>query len=192
MNDWGDIVKALEMRQYDRLLLLPEFRRLVGVKQLARTHHEDVWRHTCLTIAAAQNLTDDPMVWWAAACHDLGKGVGFVSRIVGIHTGHDRRGGPIVARLCKRLRLHPPVTQLAHLAALWHMKIAKAHRYGTVRQIDILLAVDALGQPGRLEQLLKVCEADAKGRDSRAYKPPPTEARETLTRVLKVLRPSVV
>jgi len=72
------------------------------------------------------------------------------------------------------------------------MEVHAAHRQGMVRQVDIILGLDALSHPGRLRDVLTVCEADAKGRDARIKRPTPEKSREALTRVLKGLRPSVV
>lgn len=185
--NWGDIVKALEMGKFDALLVMPEFRRLLGVRQLSRRHHEDVWRHTCLTIAGCQHLVDDPMVWWAAACHDLGKGTGVLRRL-GLHPGHGKRGAVITRQLGKKHGLNHETTTLAWMAAQYHEELRRGHMMGPLQQVDLLMKIDAVSRPGRLTALLQVVEADIMGRDARTLRDPPDAAKEALNNTLKGLR----
>lgn len=191
LMNWGDIVKAIEMGQYDRLLVIPEFRRLLGIRQLSPYHREDVWRHTCLTISGARHLSEDPIVWWAAACHDLGKGVGLLAPL-GLHPWHGRRGARMIVEISRRLKLEHGVTMLAVLAARHHEQLRRGHKMPPLEQVDLLMRIGAVQHPGRLRDLMLVVEADVMGRDARSLRQPPDEAKESLSCVLKSLRPSSV
>jgi len=131
-------------------VLLPEVEALRGVEQ-GPNHHLDVHGHTLAVLertlevesdlerfagewaAEVRALLDEPLaddmsrgtaLRFGALVHDIGKPVtraerdGFVT-----FAGHDRDGGPIIARLCGRLRASRLLTQHLQDLTLHHLRL---------------------------------------------------------------------
>ena len=180
---WAETEKALATDQpavYFRVLrdcgalavVFPELDRLFGVPQPPQWHPEiDTGVHTLMVVEQAARLSDDPRVRFAALVHDLGKGTTPPDQWPR-HPGHEERSVELLAELAERLRLPRDYHELARLVARHH---AQCHRYAELRNgtvLDLLEAVDAFRRPARLEQFLRACEADARGRtgfEDRSY-----------------------
>ncbi|NIP73664.1 MAG: multifunctional CCA addition/repair protein [Gammaproteobacteria bacterium] len=148
--------------------IFPEIDALFGVPQPERHHGEgDAAAHALLVLDQAVRLSPDPRVRFAALTHDLGKGATPEDQWPR-HLAHEERGAVLIERLCERLRVPNEYRDLALLAARHHHRCHRAFelRPGTV--LDLLQAVDAFRRPERFAQLLRVCEADARGRQGRA------------------------
>ncbi len=145
----------------------PELHALIGCKQDPAWHPEgDVWEHTKLCLDAfARHRTgdDDLIVGLAVLCHDFGKPASTradpaTGRIRSL--GHDEAGVAPTLSFLKRLtneerilREVPPLVR-CHMRpyALWKSHAGES----AVRR----LARDV----GRIDRLLRVCEADDEGR----------------------------
>ncbi|MEO0575730.1 MAG: multifunctional CCA addition/repair protein [Pseudomonadota bacterium] len=144
--------------------LFPEIDALFGVPQPEKWHPEiDTGVHTFMVLERASEMTDSPVVRFAALVHDLGKAATPEDQWPS-HRGHEATGADLVDALCERLRAPKRYQQLARVVAAYHLH---CHRAFELRAQSILKLFDNLGafrDPQRLEAFLLACEADAKGR----------------------------
>jgi tRNA nucleotidyltransferase (CCA-adding enzyme) len=180
---WAETEKALATDApavYFRVLrecgalavVFPEIDRLFGVPQPPQWHPEiDTGVHTLMVLDRATRISDDPRVRFAALVHDLGKGTTPREQWPR-HIGHEERSVELLAGLAQRLRIPRDYHDLGRIVARYHVQ---CHRFAELRNstvLDLLEAVDAFRRPARLEQFLRACEADARGRsgfEERAY-----------------------
>ncbi|WP_111640999.1 multifunctional CCA addition/repair protein [Marinimicrobium alkaliphilum] len=152
--------------------LMPEVDALFGVPQRAEYHPEiDTGIHTLMVLEQAARLSDDTQVRFAALTHDLGKGVTPQSEWPR-HIGHETRGLPLVRALCERLSVPKDYRELALLVSEFHLHCHRAAELKPATLLKVLKRTDALRRPGRFEQFLLACEADARGRtgfEDRSY-----------------------
>ena len=172
---WQELERALDEPQPDLFIevlrdcgalkiLFPEIDRLFGVPQRPEFHPEiDCGIHVLMALRQAVRLSPDPLLRFAVLVHDLGKGTTPVEQLPR-HVGHEERGVELVIDLCKRFRIPTQYRELAVLVARQHLKchMIRDLRHGTI--VTMLKEADALRRPGRFEQFLLACEADARGR----------------------------
>ncbi|MDH3759135.1 MAG: multifunctional CCA addition/repair protein, partial [Gammaproteobacteria bacterium] len=145
-------------------VLFPEVDALFGVPQPERWHPEiDTGLHVMMVLDQAEQLSDDVEVRFAALTHDLGKGT-TPQHDLPSHPGHEIRGCKLIRRISERLPIPKACRDLALLVAEYH---THCHRVLELRPRTILKVLeksDAFRRPGRFEQFLTACEADARGR----------------------------
>ena len=172
---WQETVRALgedSPSTYIRVLrdcrclkvLFPEIDALFGVPQPEKYHPEiDTGEHTLLALDMAASLSAESTVRFAALMHDLGK-ARTPEKHWPSHRGHEEAGVAPIQALCRRLRAPKEHEQLAILAARWHLHIHRAAELRPATVLKVLEATDAFRRPERFENLLTVCESDARGR----------------------------
>lgn len=144
--------------------VLPELDALFGVPQRADYHPEvDSGVHTLLVLDQAARLSAPLPVRFAALVHDLGKGVTPAEELPS-HREHERRGVPLVAALCRRLRVPNTSRDLARLVTRHHLDCHRAQELRPATVVRLLERLDAFRKPERLEGFVTACEADARGR----------------------------
>lgn len=144
--------------------LFPEIANLFWVPQ-PEEHHPEICTgvHTMLVLDRACELSSDPVMRFAALCHDLGKGTTPVDKLPH-HQEHELRGAELVKSLCKRFKIPNQFRELAHIVAKYH---TVAHGVLTCPHktvLKLLERTDAFRRPERFEKFLLACEADAQGR----------------------------
>ncbi|MES9859154.1 MAG: multifunctional CCA addition/repair protein [Sedimenticola sp.] len=180
---WAEIVRALEeekpaiffrtLRECGALVAtLPELDRLFGVPQPEKYHPEiDTGVHSLMVLEQACRLSREPEVRFAALVHDLGKGVTPAAEWPR-HHGHEATSEKLVKRLCKRLKIPNRFCHLARMVAQYHTHCHKATELKPRTVLKVLMALDCLRKPQRLEQFLTACKADTRGRsgyEERSY-----------------------
>lgn len=172
---WQETEKALATRSpqvYFQLLrdcgalavLLPEVDNLFGIPAPEKWHPEiDSGVHSLLTLEMAATLSDDIAVRFAALCHDVGKGL-TPKENWPHHYGHGLAGVPLNDELCRRLRLPNPIRDFVLLATEFHDLLHKAELLPPPTLLNLFDRIDVWRKPQRLEQMILVSEADAKGR----------------------------
>ncbi|MBA3536601.1 MAG: multifunctional CCA addition/repair protein [Tatlockia sp.] len=145
-------------------VILPEIDALFGVPN-PRNHHPEVDSgvHSLLVLEAAVELTEEPMVRFAALVHDLGKAA-TPMREWPKHHGHEELGADIIDSLCKRLRIPVDYRKFAMMVSRYHLKIHRLFELKAATIVKILEQTDAFRRPALFEKLLLACEADAQGR----------------------------
>jgi tRNA nucleotidyltransferase (CCA-adding enzyme) len=157
-------------------VILPEIDRLFGVPQPHKYHPEiDTGIHTLMVLEQAAQLTDNPLVRFAALVHDLGKAL-TPSATWPMHRGHEELGAAAITALAERLRIPNEYHDLAKLVSLQHTRCHRANTHGADDLYTTLELTDALRRPERFELFLRACEADARGRLGLEHVPYPQAA----------------
>ena len=145
-------------------VLLPELDRLFGVPQRAEFHPEiDTGVHILMVLQQCARFGHNLNVRWACLLHDLGKGI-TPEDILPRHLGHEARGIPLITAVCQRLRVPRETTELALLVGEYHLHSHRALELRPSSLLKLLLRLDCLRRPARLEDFINACEMDARGR----------------------------
>ncbi|MBB1061333.1 multifunctional CCA addition/repair protein [Marilutibacter spongiae] len=158
-------------------VVLPEVDALYGVPQRAEYHPEvDTGIHVELVCDMAARLAPgDDVIGFAALVHDLGKALTPTDRLPA-HVGHEHAGLAPLTALCERLKMPAEHRQLATVACREHLNV---HRFMELRAAtvhDLIARCDGFRNPGRIEGLATVCEADKRGRTGLEQSPYPQAA----------------
>ena len=146
--------------------LFPEVDRLWGIPQPIQWHPEiDTGVHAMMVLDMSARVSGETEVRFAALTHDLGKGT-TPADILPSHKGHEERGVTLIHDLCERFRIPIRYRELAVIAARYHGLIHKVADLRPATIVDVLGGADAFRRPGRFEGLLRVCEADFRGRET--------------------------
>lgn len=145
-------------------VILPEVDRLFGVPQPEQHHPEiDTGLHSLMVLQQACHLSTLPEVRFAALLHDVGKGTTPRAEWPR-HIAHEARGAHLVRSLGARLCLPRRWTELAELAARYHLQCHRVFEMRPATILKTLSALDAFRRKKRFDQFLIVCEADMRGR----------------------------
>ena len=177
---WQELRRALASARPSALLrtlrdcgalavVLPEVDGLYGVPQRAEFHPEvDTGVHIELVCDMAARLAPgDDLVGFAALAHDLGKAL-TPAHVLPRHIGHEQAGIAPLRGLCDRLRIPSGHRQLAEAACREHLNV---HRFDELRAQtvhELIARCDGFRNPGRIAELVLVCEADKRGRSGHA------------------------
>lgn len=172
---WVETEKALKersprtyievLRQCNALkILFPELDRLFGIAQRADYHPEvDTGIHVLMALDQATALDSNPVTRFAVLVHDLGKGT-TPKDVLPKHTGHEERGVQLVNDLCDRFKIPNRYRELAVVVSRYHLLCHKAPTLRPTTILKVLKGIGALRQPKKLEQFIRCCESDARGR----------------------------
>ncbi len=172
---WQEFAKGLMEAQPSRMLmvlrecgalarLMPELDSLFGVPQPPQHHPEvDTGIHTLMALDMAARMALPLAARWAVLLHDLGKG-STPAELLPHHHGHEDRGVELAEAVSQRLRVPVDCREMAVLASRWHTHIHRAMELRPQTLLKVLEGVDAFRKPERLECLIRVAEADARGR----------------------------
>jgi len=144
--------------------VLPEVDALFGVPQPREHHPEiDTGEHILLTLDAAQRLSDDPRVAFAALTHDLGKALTPAAALPS-HHGHELAGLKLVDALCARLRAPEKYRSLARAVCQYHLHHHRLPALKASTALGMLDRLDAFRRPENVELFSLACTADLRGR----------------------------
>ena len=144
--------------------LLPEVDRLFGVPQRAEFHPEvDTGIHILMVLQQCARFHHNLNVRWACLLHDLGKGI-TPADILPRHLGHEARGIPLIADVNQRLRVPREPAELALLVGEYHLHCHRALELKPATLLKLLMRLDCLRRPQRLEDFINACEMDSRGR----------------------------
>ena len=172
---WAEFAKAMSCAQPDVFItvlrecgalavLLPEVDRLFGVPQPEKYHPEiDTGIHVLMTMNLAARLGGPAEVVFALLLHDLGKGLTLEARLPS-HVGHEKSGVPLVNEVCARLRTPGAFRDLALKVCELHLR---CHRLLEARPSTVMKLIeeaDLLRRPELVQDFVRACEADYRGR----------------------------
>ena len=144
--------------------IMPEVDKLFGIPQRAEYHPEvDTGLHILLALEQACKLSDDLTVRFATLVHDLGKGETPVD-VLPKHIDHERRGIPLIKKLCERLAVPNDCRDLALSVGEYHLHCHRALELRSDTLVKLFSSLDAWRRPERFYNFLLCCEADARGR----------------------------
>ncbi len=142
----------------------PEIDAMFGVPQPEQYHPEiDTGIHSLLVLQKAAEISNDKEVRFAALVHDLGKATTPEEELPR-HIGHEGRGEELVKQLCERLRCPKSYREIAVFAAKYHSQIHRSEELQSKTLLKLFNSVDAIRRPERVEKLINICIADARGR----------------------------
>ncbi|MDB3925768.1 multifunctional CCA addition/repair protein [Porticoccaceae bacterium] len=145
-------------------VLLPEVDALFGVPQRADYHPEiDTGIHTLMALKAATKLTDCEAIRFAVLVHDVGKAI-TPEDVLPSHSGHEKRGLPLVKAICDRLTVPNKHRQLAMSVTEFHLHCHRALELKPATLLKLFHSIGAIRSPDKLIDFLTCCEADIKGR----------------------------
>jgi tRNA nucleotidyltransferase (CCA-adding enzyme) len=173
---WAETRKALTEAQPSAFLrvlresgalavLFPEIDALYGVPQRAEFHPEvDTGVHLEMVLdAAAKLVPGDDLVGFCALTHDLGKALTPAEELPR-HVGHEHRGVTPLRALAQRLKVPTDYADLAELVCREHLNAHRALELKPATVLKLLVSLDALRRPERLQTFLAACMADKRGR----------------------------
>ena len=144
-------------------VVIPELDHLFGIPNLLHYHPEvDTGIHSLMVLDAAVQMTDDPMLRFAALVHDLGKACTPMTEWPA-HPAHEDRGADLIDALCRRLRIPTDYRKFAIMVSRFHLKIHRLYDMSASTIVSVLEQVDAFRRPQLFHNLLLVCEADSRG-----------------------------
>ena len=185
---WAEIAAAMGASRPGRFVevlrecgalavLLPEVDCLFGVPQPERHHPEiDTGLHVLMTMNLAASEGWSANVVFALLLHDLGKGLTPAQKLPS-HLGHETSGIPLVEDVCQRLRVPGAVRELALKVCELHLRV---HRLAEARPRTVMKVIedaDLLRRPALVEDFLRACEADYRGRKGLESRPYPQAQR---------------
>lgn len=157
--------------------VLPEIAQLYGVPQPEKWHPEiDTGIHTIMVIEQAAKLSESLPIRFAAAVHDLGKGVTPPEEWPS-HKMHCHTGVKLIKSLCERVRVPNEYRDLALIVCEQHSNIHRAEELRPETLLKILNKMDVWRKPQRLHDVLLCCQADHAGRLGLEDRPYPQRER---------------
>ena len=158
-------------------VLLPEVDALFGIPQRPEYHPEiDTGLHTLMVLDQSASLSPgNAQHAYCALCHDLGKALTPAEELPA-HRGHEERGVQPTIDISDRLRVPKHTKQLAILTTRWHLHAHRAFELTPKTLQTLLLALDVLRRPERLDDFLMVCKADKRGRGGQENNDYPEQA----------------
>ena len=154
-------------------VIFPEIDRLFGVPQRAEYHPEvDTGIHTMMVLKRASELSNDPIIRFAALVHDLGKGETPEDEWPRHHE-HEKRSVKLVKKLCSRIRTPKAYQELALDVAEFHGKCHRADELKPKTVLKMLKSLGAFRKPDKFTNFLISCQADAQGRLGKENTPYP-------------------
>ena len=153
--------------------LLPEVDALFGVPQPERYHPEiDTGQHVVLAMDYAARRGWGPEVVFAMLLHDVGKGVTPRAEWPS-HRRHEQRGVPLARRICERLRAPGRYSDLAIRVTALHLRCHMVADMKPATRLRLLEEADLLRRPEGLDDFVRACEADYRGRKNYENRPYP-------------------
>lgn len=105
--------------------ILPELRRLVGLKQNPKHHFYDVWEHT---LKAMDNSPEKLVIRWTLLLHDLGKGLPNVRDLnkegQPRDAGHEKESARMTTDIIRRFNYAPKLNKYITFLVAHHMRFA--------------------------------------------------------------------
>jgi tRNA nucleotidyltransferase (CCA-adding enzyme) len=142
--------------------IFPEIEALFGIPAAPDYHPEiDSGVHTLQVLQFAKQHAADRLLLFTALLHDLGKAQ-TPRAIWPSHAGHDERGVSIIQQFCERLKIPRNFREMAKMGCRYHLKIFKGEALSAEEVVDVLVGCGAFRQPYFLQQLIDLCEADAR------------------------------
>lgn len=170
-------------------ILMPEVDALFGVPQPQKYHPEiDTGVHVTMAMNLAAKSGWAPEVVFALLVHDVGKGL-TPSEEWPSHIRHEQRGVPLARRICERFRAPGAWTGLALKVTGLHLRCHRVGEMKAAAKLKLIEDADLLRRPEQLDNFLRACEGDYRGRggfEDRDY--PQAEILESALRAALAVR----
>lgn len=172
---WQELVSALRGPNISKFILtlkqckalkklLPEIDALFGIPQTAKYHPEiDTGIHVLMTLDAAEKISEDPMVRFAALVHDLGKAL-TPPDVLPSHHGHEIAGLEPISALCDRLKVPTDYRELALKVCRYHLDVCRIANMNPGKVLKLLEGLNGFRSPELITKFKESCLADSHGR----------------------------
>jgi tRNA nucleotidyltransferase (CCA-adding enzyme) len=141
----------------------PTLTEMLTLSETSDHHPEDtVWTHTMMVLDHAAATWQDPVISFAALCHDFGKPATF--KQYGKMHGHEIAGTVTVIDWADKIRAPAAFKQLAVLTCRYHTLVHTAFQLKSKTIEKMLRDCNAYAKPDVFLSMLKACESDARGR----------------------------
>ena len=145
-------------------VLFPELDSLFGLSQPRKWHPEiDVGVHVMQVLQSACELSDDPVIRFAALTHDFGKG-NTDKEILPSHRGHEIRSVDLLNNFYKRYPVPNSYKVVANRVAEFHGHVHRISEMKPSTIIKFLNRLKAWQQPLLFQKFLTACKAVSRGR----------------------------
>ena len=145
-------------------ILFPEIDSLFGLSQPRKWHPEiDVGVHVMQVLQSASELSDDPVIRFAALSHDFGKATTDIE-ILPSHRGHELRSVGLLKNFYQRYPVPNSYKVVANRVAEFHGHVHRISEMKPSTIIKFLNKLKAWQQPQLFEKFLLACKADSRGR----------------------------
>ena len=121
------------------------------------------WRSQMVCDMAARIAPGNARVGFAALTHDLGKAL-TPADVLPRHINHEHAGLKPLQALCERYKVPADIRDLAVVCCREHLNIHRLDELRPDTVHDLIQRCDGFRQPGRIDELAMVCEADKRGR----------------------------
>jgi tRNA nucleotidyltransferase (CCA-adding enzyme) len=173
---WAEIEKAMSetkpsnfFRWLSRFDIFPILYGMERTPQPAE-HHPEIWTdvHTYMVMDYAAKTFNNPVVTFAAFCHDFGKPT--MHQKYGKLHGHEEAGVELIHEFCDTWKVPNTYRDLAVISSKYHTKVHSClgrGGNGALKANTIMKMFEdtrAIQQPERFEMFLNVCISDARGR----------------------------
>ncbi|MGP1958569.1 MAG: multifunctional CCA addition/repair protein [Arsenophonus sp. NC-CH8-MAG3] len=141
-------------------ILFPEINQLFGILSVTESEPAiDIGMHTLLTLKIVASLTDNVETRFAALCHNFDKALTQTEQC----PDNTSKGILLIEAMCDRLHVPNRMKESAKLVARFHQQIHQINQLTPEIVINLFNQLDSWRKPERINQLLIVCEADARG-----------------------------
>ena len=145
-------------------VLFPELDALFGLSQPRKWHPEiDVGVHVMQVLQSACELSDDPVIRFAALTHDFGKS-NTDKEILPSHRGHEIRSVDLLNDFYTRYPVPNSYKVVANRVAEFHGHVHRISEMKPSTIIKFLNRLKAWQQPLLFQKFLTACKADSRGR----------------------------
>jgi tRNA nucleotidyltransferase (CCA-adding enzyme) len=173
---WLEIEKAIsEIKPSSFFKWVSDFYIFPILSQMKSTpqpeeHHPEIWTdvHTYMVMDYAAKTFNNPVVTFAAFCHDFGKPI--MHQKYGKLHGHEEAGVELIHEFCDTWKVPNNYRDLAVISSKYHTKVHSCLGRGgngalkANTMMKMLEDTRAIQQPERFEMFLNVCISDARGR----------------------------
>lgn len=159
LNKEFDFGNGIKFKNKD----IPDLAKQVNIPAGPKEHHPELnqLKHNNLVYDSARKLSNDPMVWFGAVMHDLGK-VYTDEKLLPKHHGHELAGVQPVSLVSDMLNVPKEWKDFAKAVAEHHLTCHNAKKLNpkTIRKLFKLFN----SNKDLFTSYITSCEADAKGR----------------------------
>ncbi|RKY81652.1 tRNA nucleotidyltransferase [candidate division KSB1 bacterium] len=140
-------------------IIFPELTELVGVEQIEKYHHKDVFEHTLKVVDNIALVTDNLNLRFAGLVHDIGKPrvKEFVEGTGWTFHGHEIVGMRMLPKICMNLKLSRSMCKYAQKLTKLHMRpvhlVGEEVTDSAIRRLIVTAGED-------LDDLMILCRAD--------------------------------
>ncbi|BGI51073.1 MAG: multifunctional CCA addition/repair protein [Arsenophonus endosymbiont of Ceratovacuna japonica] len=144
-------------------ILFPEINQLFNINILTKLGNKiNIGIHTLLTLKISALLTNNIETRFATICHDFSK-ILTKSKQMYNYYNDINMGILLIETMCNRLRIPNNMKELSKLVIRFNQQIHQINKLTPKIIIDIFNKLDSWRKPYRINQLVIVCESDARG-----------------------------